>query len=199
MFLGNILLIEEETQMSEELLKDKNEEFLSIIEYVKHFGIHYDLLINRYKRFVEINKISNTDIDVITYLDIIVVQLRAMCIESANYKNNYTAQILLRKFGRNDLADKIDNMLNEPFIPETVDFSIRRALKTLADRFVCHYDNFDRDSEAWAMATIVETQLKNPYIKPNLDYIIKTMTECVEQGLDFEKYYKNTLKKRDSN
>ena len=157
---------------------------MELLEYIKHFNIHYELLLRRYNRFKEINDIHNTDIDVITYLDMIVVQLRAMCIENPRYKENYTAQILLRKVGEEALAEKLDEMLDMEFIPGATDFSIRKALKTLADGFVCHYDNYDGvDKDAWAMAGIIEKKLRNPYDEHNLDYIMKILIECIGKGL----------------
>ena len=82
----------------------------ALAEYIDHFNVHYRLLLRRYKRFQEIDDIYNADIDVITYLDMIVVQLRAMCIESPHLKSNYTAQILLRKLGESEFADRLDTV-----------------------------------------------------------------------------------------
>ena len=159
------------------------DELMEIAEFIEHFNVHYALLLRRYKRFREINKLPNADIDVITYLDMIVVQLRAMCIESAKNKKNYTAQVLLRKAGEDAIADKIDAMLEEPFIMDT-DFSICKAIKTLADGFICHYDNFDgADSDTWALAAIIEKQLRSPYDRCNLDYIMETINQCIGEGL----------------
>ena len=165
-------------------LEERNsDELMSLAEYIEHFNIHYRLLLRRYARFKEIDDVFNTDIDVITYLDMIVVQLRAMCIESPRLKKNYTAQILLRKVGEGELAERIDTMLEEPFIPES-DFTIRKALKTLADGFICHYDNFDGiDVDGWSFAEIIEKRLRNPYDMPNLDYIMKNIIDCVGEGL----------------
>ena len=78
------------------------DEFVALAEFIDHFNVHYQLLLRRYRRFKEIEDIYNTDIDVMTYLDIIIVQLRAMCIEKESNKKNYTAQILLRKMGKNE-------------------------------------------------------------------------------------------------
>ena len=159
------------------------DELMSLAEYIEHFNVHYKLLLRRYVRFKEIDDIYNTDIDVITYLDMIVVQLRAMCIESPRLKNNYTAQILLRKLGEEELAKKIEDMLEEPFIPES-DFTIRKAIKTLADGFICHYDNFDGlDSDGWYFAETIEKRLRNPYDSANLDYIMRTVIDCLGEGL----------------
>ncbi len=156
---------------------------MELNEFIKNFNIHYKLLLRRYERFKEINDIHNKDIDVITYLDIIVVQLRAMCIESKNYKKNYTAQILLRKTGKNEAADRLDALLEERFIPST-DFTIRIALKTLADGFICHYDNFDGpQKDKLSLAEIIEKKLRNPYDEKNLDYIMNTLLSCIGSSI----------------
>lgn len=159
------------------------DKIMNLAEYINHFNVHYKLLLRRYKRFQEINDVFNTDIDVITYLDMIVVQLRAMCIESPKLKNNYTVQILLRKIGKDDLATKIDEMLEEPFIPCS-DFSIKKAIKTLADGFICHYDNFDApNDEGWYFAKTIEKRLRNPYDTSNLDYIMHKLIGFIGEGL----------------
>ena len=167
---------------------DYTPEFLELMEYVKHFNVHYRLMLRRYTRFKQIDDISNTDIDVITYLDMIIVQLRAMCIESKNLKKNYTAQILLQKVGEELLAQKLDAMLDEEFFSYRTNFSIRKAIKTLADGFICHYDNFDGEAkDTWALAAIIEKQLRSPYNKHNLDYIMKTVIECIGEGLSIKR------------
>ena len=159
-----------------------------MVTYVENFNMHYSLLLQRYERFTEINEISNRDIDVITFLDIIVVQLRALCIESPRLNHNYTAQNLLRIMQRDDLAEKIDNMLSEEFLPGAIDFDIRKALKLLADKFICHYDSIDK--EELALAGIIEAQLKNPYTDHNLAYIMNTVMECIGKGLSIDNFKK---------
>lgn len=159
------------------------EEYLELQPFIKHFCMHFDLLMRRYERFKEIDDPHNTDIDVITYLDMIIVQLRAMCIESSNLKNNYTAPNLLRKVGKQDLADKIDAMLNETFYAGR-EYTIREALKKLADKLICHYDNFDGENEFdLAVSDILMNNLRNPYESKNLKYIMDTLQSCIYKGL----------------
>ena len=159
-------------------------EFLELIEFVKHFNTHFSLLLRRYKRFKEINSMNNNDIDVITYLDMIIVQLRAMCIENERYKHNYTAQILLRKVGEPDLADKIDNMLCEDFYDGSLQVDIKTGLKILADEFICHYDNFDGEKlHRASLSDIFMIKLKSPYEEHNLDYIMQVLIDCIGEGL----------------
>jgi hypothetical protein len=135
---------------------------------------------------VEIDEPLNDDIDVSTYFDMIIVQLRAMCIESPNLRRNYTAQILLRKVGEDELADKIDNMLEQPFIAGS-DMTVKKAIKILADGFICHYDNFDGPGvETLGMALVIEKRLRNPYDKINLKYIMEVLMECIGEGLTLD-------------
>lgn len=170
--------------MAIEIEQVNADEMVALSEFIEHFNVHYALLLRRYKRFKEIDDIANTDIDVITYLDLIIVQLRAMCIESGNLKKNYTAQILLRKLNEPIPAEKLDKMLDEEFLTGCSGFSIRKAIKLLADGFICHYDNFDGvNRDAWAMASIIEKQLRNPYNNRNLDHIMSTLIDCIGDGL----------------
>ncbi|MBN1215212.1 MAG: hypothetical protein JXA99_07180, partial [Candidatus Lokiarchaeota archaeon] len=119
-------------------------------------------------------------------------QLRALCIENKRYKENYTAQILLGKLGKKDLVEEIDNMLNENFRNilkfnpdgiEAEDISIRDAIKTLADEFICHYDNFDGAKVGnLSIYQVIFNQLRNPYEKVNLDYIMNILIKCIHKG-----------------
>ena len=159
------------------------DKFQEIIEFIDHFNIHYRLLLRRFERFMEINQVYNADIDLITYIDMIVVQLRAMCIEWPNKGKNYTVQNFLRKTGKNELALRIEKMLDEPFIPDS-NLSIKQAIKMLADKFICHYDNFDMERKMdFALAETVLKLLRNPFYKPNLEYIVTTIIDCVGNGL----------------
>lgn len=89
---------------------------------------------------------------------------------------------------RDDLAEKIDNMLAEEFLPGAIGFDIRKALKLLADKFICHYDSIDK--EELALAGIIEAQLKNPYADHNLAYIMNTVMECIGKGLSVDNFKK---------
>ena len=153
-----------------------------LLDFIEHFNIHYALLLKRYERYKIINNKYNVDfIDSVTYFDMIIVQLRAMCIEARYRDKNYTAQNLLKLIGKSEQADTIDAMLNEPFpLSLENEITIRDSLKLLADKIICHYDNFDGKKDLdWCFAQIVETQLKNPYRKVNLDYIMKTLMDCI--------------------
>ena len=173
-------------KMDTRSVKSMVPESIQLLIYCRNFDVHYTLLLRRYERFKEINVPGNFDIDAITYLDMIVVQLRALCIESNIHKNNYTAQILLRKLGYPDLAERIDHMLGESFFEEedSTSVTIRDALKLLADKFICHYDNYDApEQDNQNRAIMIEQQLKNPYMSRNLDYIMNTIISCIGKGI----------------
>ena len=164
----------------------QSDELLLLGEFIRHFNIHYSLLLRRYAKFKTIDKFDSSNIDLVTYLDIIVVQLRAMCIENPKNKRNYTVQSLLKQLGEPQLAQRIDDMLNEEFFGNDVipAFPIRKALKLLADEFICHYDNFDgKKSDGWYYAGTIEKHLCDCYSKANLDYIMETIIDCVGEGL----------------
>lgn len=158
------------------------------LQYLNHFNMHYGLLLRRYARFINIDNIQNTDIDVITYLDMIIVQLRAMCIESPKLAKNYTAQNLLRLMGRDDLAKKIDDMLAEQFFSYRYDYDVRKALKIMADNYICHYDAFD--NEKLRICEMIEKQLRCPYDEHNLNYIMKVVIDCLGLGLSLSNFMK---------
>ena len=166
--------------------EEQFDELLLLGDFIEHFNIHYSLLLRRYRKFRNIDKAKKNNIDLITYLDIIVVQLRAMCIENPKNKKNYTVQSLLKQLGEPQLAQRIDDMLEEEFFGDDVvsGFPIKRALKLLADGFICHYDNFDgKKSDGWYYAETISQHLCDCYSKVNLDYIMKTIIDCVGEGL----------------
>ncbi len=89
---------------------------------------------------------------------------------------------MLKKLGKPELAKQLDNMLAEDFTPDVfTNLSIKEALKLLADKVICHYDNVA--NENWALVDYIDKQLRNPYEKVNLDYIIGTITSCIGEGL----------------
>lgn len=154
-------------------------------EDIKPFLMHYELLLRRYRRYSELNStttIYDTHIDKVTYFDMLIVQLRALCIENSKRKKNFTAQNVLKKFGREDLACKIDKMLDE-FLIEEMNLTIREALKIIADKYVCHYDYFDIRSGQLSIERTIEALFNNPCAHQNIDYIMSVLIKCIKDGL----------------
>ncbi len=163
-----------------------NDDITKVVElnrFLKSFSIHYQILLDRYAKYKELDKLDNDNLDVGTYFDIIIVQLRALCLENSSNKNNYTIQTLFRKFNKPEYADRIDAMLDQEFLPaskkaDNMPFTVRDALKTLADKFICHYDNFEKKRDEWAFGLVIEKKLMDNYWEPNLETIMDEIIDC---------------------
>lgn len=168
----------------------EQKEFLELEDFIRHFEIHWRLFLKRYIRYKELEASATEDnFDYSTYFDMLIVQVRAMCIESANLKNNYTIQNLMRKIAKDELAKCIDDELEKPLLEILIDkntgnpMTLKRAIKILADGFICHYDNFDggKDIER-GLAIAIESNLKNPFNDVNLHSLVKVLIECINKG-----------------
>jgi len=177
-----------------------------VYAHLEVFLTNFEMLVIRYKEFEKINCMCNNGklnihdkeihVRLLTYLDIILVQLRAMCIENKNLKNNFTLQNILIELGEEGLAGEVDKMLDEPFLflpweeggKRTENMSIKSSIKFLSDKFICHYDYFDKYKDFDpSRAGLIEVKLRNPYEKVNLDYIINKIIAIVEQGLSLHR------------
>lgn len=120
-----------------------------------HFKEYLRLLIRRRNRFLAIwtgNGIhpcgpqigSNEYFDALTYFDMLIVQLRAICIEKR--KTNYTIQAFLNAVNDKYALDVVDEMLEQaipvgdPENPEMM--PLKKSIRLLSDKVICHYDSF---------------------------------------------------------
>ena len=67
-----------------------------------------------------------------------MVHLRASLIENAKLKKNITVQNYFRIYGRDDLAEKIDTLLQAEV---RTNLSLRDMIKESVDKYIAHYDN----------------------------------------------------------
>ena len=74
-----------------------------------------------------------------------MVHLRASLIENAKLKKNITIQNYFQLYGRNDLAQKINCLLQTNV---TASLTLRDMIKTTVDKFVAHYDNPSKNDKA---------------------------------------------------
>ena len=76
-----------------------------------------------------------------------MIHIRASMIENARQKRNITIQNYFRLYGRADLADKIDELLQ---LNVRENLSLRAMIKTTVDKFIAHYDEpSDVDKEIY--------------------------------------------------
>lgn len=67
-----------------------------------------------------------------------MIHIRASLIENAKQKRNITIQNYFRLYGRLDLAEKIDQLLQ---LKVKDNLSLREMIKTTVDKFIAHYDD----------------------------------------------------------
>lgn len=76
-----------------------------------------------------------------------MIHIRASLIENVRLKKNITIQNYFRLYGRADLADKIDELLQ---LNVRENLSLRAMIKTTVDKFIAHYDEpSDVDKEIY--------------------------------------------------
>lgn len=110
-----------------------------------------------------------------------IVQLRSLFCENSRYENNYTIQILLRKIGEYKLADQVDKLLQEELVEE---ISIRKAIKFIEDKFICHYDKIEPSDKV--LEQTYRNALSYPYNKVNIWYVIGKLHDLLGEGFKIE-------------
>ena len=101
--------------------KENVEDFYIGMKALRMFEIHFNEFVSRFDRYMAILKFywSHRDNevykDLTAYVDLLLVHIRAMCIENERYGDNYTAQNFLESIGRKDLAENINNVLSKGF------------------------------------------------------------------------------------
>lgn len=168
-------------------------------KFLKIFMENFNLLYKRYNRFCYYQRKGLYE-EAEPYLDIIIVQLRSMCAENSH--KNYTIQNLFNLFEQNDLSDNINRMLDEKFINFSEDddrynFSIKKAIKSCADRIICHYDNFDDEVLLRSTILLVLCKLSNRNFEKSIHYILKVIVTNLESffGCNIEEEIQNFSKR----
>lgn len=133
----------------------------------EQFAFNMQMYEYRLKRVLSIDTtIKENQMEYLMTFDAFLALFRGLFLE--NFKGCYTVQNYFTALGREDIAAKIDAFLDGPF-NEYSNETIRRALKFLADKFVCHLDPIT--SEDLGLANAYMSNLKNPFVKVNLKYI----------------------------
>lgn len=166
-------------------------------KFAMKFTYNLELFKFRLNKFLDLPRPSKTteeECEWFTYYDILLVQTRAMLIESKNRTTNYTLQNFLRKLGREKDAQIIDSFLNSPFDSEIKDesdnvISIRNVIKFVTDKFICHYDyTSDGDIELENKISKILTNLDD-YEKNNIHKILYVIIDLLKKlkNIDWSK------------
>ena len=119
--------------------------------------LNLGMLYERMRRLYTIS-VHKDYVSWITYFEMIVVQLRALCCEKRWKLRNYTIQGLLYRIGASADANEFDRFLDDT-IAGAIDselLSAREVIRRIADKFVCHYECDHRQDANIAMARVRE-------------------------------------------
>lgn len=150
--------------------------FLEEQRFDDAFNFNLKLLSFRIEKLRDMNQLDRTTkFEYITYFDAIVVQFRAMLLERRQH--NFTFRAFLEKKERTDLIEKIDAILEQPLDASQTEmkeagetfYSLKKGLKFITDKFVCHNDNTDRTEQG--MQDYVFSLLTNPHGSLYLPYL----------------------------
>ena len=152
----------------------------------EQFAFNMQMYEYRLKRVLSIDTTKKENqMEYLMAFDALIALFRSLFLES--FKGCYTAQNYFTALGREDIACRIDAFLNGPF-NEYSDLTIRKVLKFLADKFVCHLDPITPGDLGLANSWMAA--LKNPYVKVNLQYICSELDKIMnddhcarEQGI----------------
>lgn len=157
-------------------------------EFLKRYNQHFQEFSLRFERFKEIREQyqQTRDKKLLTdfhcYMDMLIVQIRSFCLEGDSLnRKNYTVQHFLCKFGRSDLADKINDFLDQPLYGNKDEddsyLSIRKSIKFASDKYICHHDKLSNFE--FSQIDFILAHLSNPCFSNNLDAIISEISECL--------------------
>ena len=172
------------------MLNGEIEAQLYFIEYVNHFNEYYQLLLDRYERFCELRESEEWSLDLDTYFEMIIVQLRALLLERGSnvVTGNYTIKNILSLSEDIEAWNVIEKTLNEVMISgEGVkqDCLLRDAIKIIADKSICHYDSFYREgSHSWELIQLLKKMLMDKAEKVNLDILMKSIISILRNGVE---------------
>lgn len=194
--------------------KSNVEAVLYIEEFQMHFNENYLLLCERYRRFVDIINDNNIKaIDVETYLDMILVQLRSLLLDdkwdSEKKLKNYTVQSILSMCKDTTIKNKIDQLLDTVILkgPENCkeclvsydcdvyradcyvmsDLLVRDVIKQLTDKTICHYENnYKKNSYSWEYFQMLKDLLIDKKEPHNIFFIMDTLMNILLDGIDLQ-------------
>lgn len=118
--------------------------------------------------------------------DSMLILFRSLFLEKK--KGNYTCQNFYREIGHPEIAQEIDNLLDEPFedgvSAKGSPLTIRYVLKFICDKFVCHQNSISFDEYGLCNAWMIK--LKNPYFDKNLNYITNRLNNILKTPIKWD-------------
>lgn len=119
------------------------------------------------------------------FLESILVDIRALLMENARYKKNYTLQNSFRLNSDNEkdinfkIACEIDNLLNDTYLPDG-ETSFFEAVKFYTDKYIAHRDNTSIDDDE------KKIRIKSAFLNNEEFGLVFTVKAIIEIAKDME-------------
>lgn len=119
------------------------------------------------------------------FLESILVDVRALLMENARYKKNYTLQNSFRLNSDNEkdinfkIACEIDNLLNDTYLPDG-ETSFFEAVKFYTDKYIAHRDNTSTDDDE------KKIRIKSAFLNNEEFGLVFTVKAIIEIAKDME-------------
>ncbi len=158
-------------------MKNLIDENLIFSTFADRMCFNTEMLNYRVERLLAIDttdKINKQEYQMV--FDATFVLFRSMFLEKREV--NYTFQNYFRGTKRQEIADKIDNVLDAKFNYSSA--SIRDVLKFISDKFICHQDkvtNLDI-----GMMQAYTANLCNPYFSNNFGNIMQRLCSIINEA-----------------
>jgi hypothetical protein len=142
-------------------------------------------------RCARLRSLKEGTLEWLTFFESIVVQLRAIVCENKDHvEKNFTVQGVLSRLGCADLREKFEGFLDSNIGNDRFgnQYDYRKAIKRLANKFICHYDNYDVTESLNAVPIEIYCDLinilKTGAIEVLVRKIVETVRQAIEQNLD---------------
>ena len=146
--------------------------------FAERFAFNVDMLNYRINRLLAIDTFQKENMQEYQMVfDATMTLFRSIFLENRNV--NYTMQNYFTLTGRQETADKLNELFDQPFTAY-MDKSIRDVLKFIIDKFVCHQDKITYEEIGLCNAWMAN--LNNPYFEINLSHIVEEINKIIDNA-----------------
>ena len=138
-------------------------------------------------RCARLRSLKEDTLEWLTFFESIVVQLRAIVCENRDHVDkNYTVQGVLSRLGCAELRESFESFLDTNIGCDRsgYQYSYREAIKRLADKFICHYDNHDVTEFKNAVPVEIYCDLVDILNMETIEVVVGKVVEMVRLALE---------------
>lgn len=153
----------------------------------QQFDFNLSMFFYRIQRLLDIDTTDeNNKQEYQMVFDATLVLFRSLLLD--NWKGVCSIQNFYRNLNLEDYANRIDQLLDSPFVEWRTDAvtkepdSIRKTIKFISDKFICHQDNVTAEELAWCNTAM--SFLMDPAFDNNFQSIINRLYSIMEESAD---------------